>query len=804
METLLQDIRFALRSLRRTPTFPLAAIGTLALGIAATTAIFSTVNAALLRPLPYPAAQDLYSLHTAMLDGRVTSGLLSPAEILRLTGPDLPIAGVAGVNPQDVTLLKDDGTPMRVVVYGVTKGFFELFGLPMALGSGFTPQSFVQNAPPTIVISYETWQTMFAGDSGVVGKVVHLGQFTPSIVAVAARGFDTPHGASFWVNFPLDPNGVNHNFDSFMRLTPGANLDRTRQQMTAVMASLAHDFPLSDTARTYVVRPLVDSIVGDLGPILIVVLSATGLLLVLACVNVANLLLARGAARGREMAVRVALGAGRGRIVRQLLTESILLAAAGGIVGVASAYGGVRLLLTLGGSKLPRLESVPFDARVLLFALATLIVSGIIIGFAPALRLAATDVKTLMNESGRSGSGGRATSRWLGALTIAEIALAVALVAGAGWLVRSFERLWATDPGFVAEGRLVADVSLQGRRYNNGDLLRAASRDLLTRVRGVSGVESAGATSDLPLSGLQDNSLYVQVQGDAFDPAHPLSCRQRSASPGFFEAMGVKLVAGRDFTTDDQTTSGPVAIVNRAFVQQYLHGRDPLRSRFLSGYPTIDPAQTPAAIVGVVEDVRQKSLTTAGDPAYYNVEEQAPFRRLWIIMHARAADLQTVQQSVREAIRTFDPAIAVQFQLAPELVASTLQRQQVGMTLMLMFGAAAVLLAAVGIYGVIAYAATERRNEVATRLALGATPGNVFFLVLRQGRLLAGAGAIIGLALAYAGGRAVSSQLYAVQASDPLILSLAGGLVLAIALLATTIPAIRAARIDPARVLRPE
>jgi hypothetical protein len=308
----------------------------------------------------------------------------------------------------------------------------------------------------------------------------------------------------------------------------------------------------------------------------------------------------------------------------------------------------------------------------------------------------------------------------------------------------------------------------------------------------------------LPLSGLQDNSLYVQVQGDIFDPAHPLSCRQRIASPGFFDAMGIKLVAGRDFTTDDQATSGPVAVVNQAFVQQYLRGRDPMRTRFAAGYPTIDPSQAPTTIIGVVDDVRQKSLTMSGDPAYYTVADQTPFRRLWVIIHARQANLQAVQQSVRESIRAFDPAIAVDFRTATDVVASTLQRQQVGMTLMLMFGVAAVLLAAVGIYGVIAYAATERRNEVATRLALGATPSNVFFLVLRQGRLLAGVGAIIGLALAYVAGRAVSSRLYAVQASDPVILGLAGGLVLGIALLATMIPAIRAARLDPARVLRPE
>jgi putative ABC transport system permease protein len=807
METIFQDLRFALRNLRRTPTFPLAAICTLALGIGATTAIFSTVNAALLRPLPYPSSQDLYSLHTAMTDGRVTSGLLSPVEMLRLAGPTLPIDRVAGLIQQDVTLLRDDGTPLRTHVFGVTEGFFELFGLPLSLGPGFNHGQFVGNAPPVVVISYRVWQDMFGGDRAVVGKPIRFSEITTTIVGVAAADFDTPHGAGFWFNLSLDPQGVNHNFEAYMRLHGGTNLERAKGQMTAVMASLAHDFPMSDSSRVYVVRPLVESIVGDLGPILIVVLSATGLLLVLSCVNVANLLLARGSARAREIAVRVSLGAGRGRIVRQLLTESILLAGGGGIVGVAAAYGGVRVLLAIGASKLPRLDAVPFDSRVLLFALGTLFVSGVLVGFAPALRLAATDVKTLMNEASRSSSVGRTTARWLSAMTVAQVALAVALVAGAGWLVRAFANLSTIDPGFATEGRLVFDVTFQGARYRTSDpsdsKLVSISRDLLNRIRNQAGVIAIGSTSDFPLNGSQDNSIFVQPQGDAPDPAHPMGTRQRSVSPGLFDALGIKLVSGRDFTDDDHGGTTPVVIVNRTFARRFLAGRDPLRVRFAAGYPTID-LKTMFSIVGVVDDVRQHSLTDAPEPAYYTPEYQGFPRRQTFVVHTSLADTVPLQKAIRQEVSRLDPQIAIDFQAATDLVGATLVRQQLGMTLMVLFGLAALALAAVGIYGVIAYATAERRNEVATRLALGATQANVFWLIMRQGRLLTASGALIGVAVAYFSGRVVTSRLYEVRAADPLILGAAALVVAGFAIMATTIPAYRASRLDPVRVLRPD
>jgi putative ABC transport system permease protein len=805
MGTLFQDLRYALRTLRRTPAFPVAAVATLAIGIAATTAIFSTVNAVLLKPLPYPNSGDLYSLRTALTDGRVTTGNLSPVEILRLNDPQLPIVRAAGLQGQDVTLLLNDGTPTKTRAYIVTEGFFELFGLPMTLGSypvPLPPGAPPQGVAPPVVISYRRWQDLFGGDPAVIGKSLRFAEITATVGGVAPRDFDTPHGADFWVSVALDPKGVAHNFEGFMRVNPAASIDRVKSEMATVMAGVARDFPPSADNRVYVVRPLVESIVGELGPILLVVLSATGVLLVLACVNVTNLLLARGAARAREMAVRVALGAGRGRIVRQLVTESLLLATAGTVVGVAAAYAFVRLLLTFGAAELPRLDTVAFDWRVLLFGVVALVVSGVLVGFAPALRLAATDVRTLMNEGGRSSSAGRGTTRWLGALTVAEVALAVTLVAGAGWLVRSFDNLRTTDPGFTTTDRVVFDAALLGPQFRDGASVQAAFTTLLDGLRSMNGVLGVGSTFNFPLRLGPENSLLVHFHDDS-DPTRNVNSRQRIVSSGFFAAMGIRLLAGRDFSADDRQDSPRVAVINRAFARMYLAGKDPLTIRFTAGYPEIN-RQVVWSIIGVVEDVRQRSLSLAAEPAYYTSMGQGTPPRQSIVLHTAAGDSTALRSAIRDAARKLNPQMPVDFERVSDIVGSTIRRQQLGMMLMLCFGAAAVALAAIGIYGVIAYAAAQRQGEMAVRLALGASPGNVFWLMLTQGRTMALLGALIGLFVAYYAGRVVSSQLYEVSASDPVILGIATVLVVGIALIATLIPAYRAARLSPAQVLRPE
>jgi predicted permease len=812
--TLLQDLRFALRSLRRAPAFPLAAIATLALGIGATTAIFSTLNAVLLKPLPYPDAQDLYNIRTTLVDGRVTTGLLSNGELSRLNAPGLAIVRAAGLQPNDLTLLRQDGTPQHVRVYGVSEGFFELFGLPMTLG-GFTHDHFVPPAPlppgappgpgvpPLVVISHRVWRDLYSSDPSIVGQPIRFAEVATTIAGVAPKDFDTPHGGDFWFAQRLAPDDINHFFDGFMRLQPGATIERANAEMASVMSGLARDFPASDANRAYVTKPLVASVVGDLGPILLIVMSATGLLLLLACVNVTNLLLARGAARAREMAVRVSLGASRTRIVRQLLTESALLSGAGAVIGVGLAYAGVRALLALGASKLPRLDAVTFDGRVLIFALAALVISGLLVGFAPALRLASTDVRTLMGESSRSASGGRVTGRWLSAMTVMEIALAIVLVAGAGWLVRGFAGLRTTDLGFVAERRLIFDVSFLGARYPNGDTVRASSQQLVDRLAALPGVTAVGATSNFPLKNAPEGSLIAALHGEPLDPARPIGTRQRFVSTGYFTATGTRILKGRNFGPDDRPNTTPVAIINQAFVKRYLAGREPIGLRFAAGYPAPDP-RNEVLVVGVVEDVRQKSVSDEAEPAFYAPLSQVPFRRQTVVIATSASDSSTLTAVLRDEVQRFDPQIAVEIEPVAALVAATIQRQQLGMTLMLIFGTVAVLLAAVGIYGVVAYAVSQRRNEMATRLALGATPASVFWLVMKQGSMLALAGTVLGLTIAAASGRIVSSRVYAIRAADPAVLGGAVVLVLCITALATMIPAWRASRLKPSGVLHAE
>jgi predicted permease len=666
------------------------------------------------------------------------------------------------------------------------------------------PNAPPQQGPlPAVVISTRLWKQFYDSDPAVVGKPIRFAEFSSTVSGVAPRDFDIPHGADIWIAQRTPANDANHGQEGFMRLRPGTTLERAKGEMTTVMNGLATDFPKSDRNRIYVPRPLVDAIVGDLGPILIIVMSATGLLLLLACVNVANLLLARGAARAREMAVRAALGAGWGRLVRQLLTESMVLAVAGTIVGVAVGALGLRALLAIGASKLPRLDAVRFDGRVLLFSLAILVIVGAIIGLAPAVRLMRSDMKTLMNDSSRSASAGRGTARWLMAMTVAEVALAIMLVTGAGWLVRGFANLRSTDAGFVADRRLIFDVSFLPPKFQTQVAVRQAQLDLVSAVRGVRGVTDVGLVSAYPLRGALEGSFVAQFHGEPFDAANPPGVRARFASAGLFNAMGTRIIKGRDFNAADLPTTVPVAIVNRVFVEKYLRGRDPIGVQFSAGYPDPDPTNE-VTIVGVVDDVRQKSLADPAEPAFYQPLTQFPLRRTTAVVSVPRTDIVPVERAIRAEVQKLNPTMALDFQLASDVVGGTLRRQQLGMTLMLVFGGIAIVLAAVGIYGVISYAGTLRRDEMATRLALGATPRSVFMLVMKQGAMLGLGGAVIGLALAWFSGKIISNRVYEIRASDPLILVVATLLITAITVLATTIPATRASRLNPANTLRSE
>jgi predicted permease len=440
---------------------------------------------------------------------------------------------------------------------------------------------------------------------------------------------------------------------------------------------------------------------------------------------------------------------------------------------------------------------------VLVFSLAVLVITGAIIGLAPAARLLRSDMKTLMNDSSRSSSAGRGTTRWLMAMTVAEVALAIMLLAGAGWLVRGFANLRNTDAGFVADKRLIFDVSFLGPRYPKQEIVAQAQLDLVNAVKSIRGVTGAGLVSSYPFRGRLEASLLAQFHGEPFDAANPPGTRQRFAGAGLFAAMGTPILKGRDFGSGDLPNTARVAIVNKIFVDRYLKGRDPIGVQFSAGYPAPDP-RNEVTIVGVIGDVRQKSLADVAEPSFYIPLSQAPLRRTTAVVSMSQSDPAPVERAIRDEVRKLNPTMALDFELASDIVGGTLSRQELGMTLMLIFGGIAIVLAAVGIYGVVSYAGSLRREEMATRLALGASPRSVFLLVMKQGALLGVAGAAIGAGLAYFSGQVISNRVYAIRASDPLILVIATVLIASITILATTIPAARAARLNPANALQSE
>jgi predicted permease len=808
MDVLLQDLRYALRQLRKAPAFAVTAVVTLAIGIGATTAIFSTVNATLLRPLPYPHPEELLDVHTRLVNGQITSGLLSSVEIGALNRPNMPLVAAAGMAwpPFDATLIQPDGAPINVRITSVTEGFFRILGLPLTHGSGFVHDDFAAgpNLPVKAVISYRLWRDLFGGDPAIVGRIVRIAEAATgvTIVGVGPRDADLPHDVDFWASSRGRPDDVSHVFDTVLRLRSGAGIGQMRAAAAAAMPGLSATVP-SDRGREYVIRPLLDSIVGDLRPTLLIILGATGLLLLLGCVNVTNLLLARGTARAREVAVRAALGAGHGRLVRQLLTESLVIAAAGAAAGLTLAYVAVRLLLALGASTLPRLQTVPFDTHVLLFAVTILLACGLATGLVPAWRLARTDIRSLMNETSRSVAGSRGASRLMSAMIAGEVALAIVLAAGAGWLVESYARLTSLDPGFVADGRLVVQVR-PTRRFTTPEEGHAYADAILRQVRTASGAVPVGSSMGFPLTANFDGGTTIETEEQAPDPDHPRGAHFRLASPGFFKAAGIRILAGRAFTDDDRRETQAVAVVNRAFVRLFFGGDNAVGRRFRYGYPQPDPKNL-VPIVGVVDDVRYESLDKPAEPAFYLAEAQLPFPpiRQSIVIATSGPPAATVT-AVRAGLKRFDPQLMVDVTTATAIVSATLGRQRLGMALMLIFGVTALTLAAVGIYGVIAYTAAQREGELATRLALGASPGDIFRLMMSAGRRLAIVGAALGLFGAYAAGRIVASRVYEMRANDPIVLVSAAAVVAVITFLATAVPAVRASRLNPTRALRSE
>jgi putative ABC transport system permease protein len=797
-------IRGAIRSLLRQPSFTLAAAGTLAVGIAATTTLFTTVNAALLRPLPYAHPTDLYAARTYFPDGRFTMGLVGTEELAAVAEQKDVVSAVACTIRLDGTL-GTDAEPSQVVAYAVSDHFFDLFGVPVQTGRAINADDDVRGAPSVVVLSHALWQNAFGGKPDIVGQSISLSGHPARVVGIAPVGFDVPTGTDLWTNtwFPLN---IGHTYESYVRTRPGVPLSQLQARMNLTFIPLAKKYPEQETGRAYAVRPLLDATVGSLGPILLILFGATALLLVLAAVNVSNLMLARTTSRVREVAVRAALGASRGRIIAQLLTESVLVAIAGAAAGSMLAYVAVHLLLRFGADRLPRLGSVSIDLSVIAFVAFVAGLTGVLVGIVPAMRMADTDITSLMNESGRSVRGSRKTRRLLGAFVIAEIAVAVAIVAGAGRLVRSYQHLESLDPGFTPGRLLVLDVALprpeqpvQERRIAWWDQTESALRAV--------GATEVAATSSLPLEPHEwDSTVFVDMVAHPDVPVDRRpNARLRLVTPDFFQTMGIRLLDGRPLTRADGMHTQIVGVVNEAFAKRNLGGASPIGEQIKGvhahreGDKFVDDY---VRVVGVVRDVKYSALSGPTEPVLYvSFAQFIPARASIVVTTADGAPERHSAELI-SALRRVDPRLAIEVKTVAAVVATSLDRERLGMWLMLGFGVAALLLAAVGMFGVIAYVVSQRTSEMAVRQALGATRGQILASVLREGTAVALIGLLIGIVVAWWTGRLVAGYVFDVSARDPLVLGLSAAIVGSLAVAATFLPARRAAMLELARALR--
>jgi putative ABC transport system permease protein len=785
----------------RKPALTVAASATLALGIGAATALFSTVNTVLLKPLPYPRAEDIYTVRTFFPSGRFTSGLVATEELAALQQMTDAVASTAAVWRSD-SIIEAGQLQRQVTGYGVSDGFFDLTGVPMALGHPFGAEAFTQGAARTIVLSHRLWTSAFGRAPDMVGRSVMFDGQPARIAAVAPPSLDLPAGADLWWNMPGGPLNIGHLYEGYVRLLPDVTVDALHERMTQAMAALAVKYPDQNDDRAFLLLPLLQATVGDLGPVLVLLFAATALLLVLASVNVMNLLLARSTGRAREMAVRAALGASRRRIMAHMLTESLLIASIGGAAGVAAAYAAVRLLKNLGGSRLPRLDDVGFDLAVWSFVTATVVLTGLVVGVLPALRTADTGLSAVINESGRTVQGSRATRRMLALFVVAEIAVAVALVAGAGRLLRSFDRIHHIDPGFAASDVVVVDVLLPRNRYDSPERLNAWWNAAEQRLRGEGAVRVASASA-LPLQHEWDTTTFVDiVSRPDIPPDQRPNGRLRRVSADFFSVMGIRLLSGRSFERSDALDAPAVAIVNQAFVSRFLQGRDPLTERVRGfRFRRVDGRIVPeeVAIVGVASDVRYADLTLAPEPVVYVPITQIPALRQSLVLRGSG---ETLFPSVRQALHDIDPNVAMEFGTMSALLESSLERQRLGVLLMSAFGAAALLLTTIGVFGVVAYVVAQRTTEMAVRQAFGATRPQVFWMVLTHGAGMSGLGIALGLLLAWWTGWLMAGYVYEVTATDPVVLGVSAIAVALVAISGTLIPAARAARAELTRVLK--
>jgi putative ABC transport system permease protein len=797
MADMLRDIRYAVRQLIKAPTFTLVAILTLALGIGATSAIFSVVNGVLLQPLPYPDPDNLVRVYEVVPQyGRFS---VAPANFLDWRKQNSVFERIAAFTSGAGALAGAEG-PERVPSASVSWDLFELLKVTPSLGRGFTADEEVPGKTSPIVLSHGAWQRRFGGDPNILGRTVNLNGAAASIVGVMPAGFFFPtRQIEFWV--PLTSNPANaprgaHFLSVVARMKAGVTVEQATAEMKTIAGALAVQYPNSNAKETSEVVRLFDQVVGGIRPALMTLFGAVGVVVLIACANVANLLLVRATLREKEFAIRAAIGAGRRRLVMQMLAESVVLSLTGGALGLLLAYLAIPAIQTLSAGTIPRVLDVSIDTCVLAFVFFSSIAVGLLFGLAPAWHVTRTTLGESLKEGARGSS--LAGGRWLrNALMILEVGLSIVLLVGAILLLRSFAKLTSVDPGFRPHGVLTFSVALPQRSYPQPHNRVAFYDTLLARLDALPQVTGAGMVQTLPMRG--GYTLSFSIEGrPAARPGEELSANHRSASPGYFSALGIPLLRGRTFTDRDSERAPQVAVVDEAFATRHFPNEDPIGRGIDIGNGTDGFYE----IVGVVGSVHHDGLDENPAPTMYVPYRQDVFSGMWLVARTNGDPAQ-LTSTVRQLVREIDPALPA-FAISPlvDVISNSVAQRRFSMLLLASFAFIAVFLAAVGLYGVVTYTVSQRTQEIGVRMAIGAGRADVLKLVVGGGMKLALVGVALGMLGALAVARVVESLLFDVTPFDPTSYAVTAAILLAVAALACYVPARRATRVDPLEALR--